>query len=104
MGFYPNLSQSQWDDWYSQREQRRTQSQVRITEQMATAAERNWTAHVVIASGHAGLAPHFKEMESEMYRVLARVDDPLDVREYLVAMGLASREWLRLFERVNARR
>ena len=61
---------------------------------MANRAERNWTAHVVIASEHAGLKPYFKSLEAEIYRVLARVDDPWVVRRYLNWLRLASRDWM----------
>lgn len=61
---------------------------------MSTARERNWTAHLVLASEHGGLAPLFKALEHEMYRVLARVDDPRDVREYLKALKHRSEEWI----------
>lgn len=60
---------------------------------MATMVERNGTAHVVISSEHAGLKPHFKALEAEIYRALARADDPREVVHYLVAMRRASREW-----------
>ena len=63
---------------------------------MATEVERTWTAQVVLASEHAGLAPMFKALEHEMLRVLARVDDPRDVREYLLAMRRTSDAWLKV--------
>jgi hypothetical protein len=66
---------------------------------MATVKERNWTAQVVIASQHAGLRPHFKNMEAEVLRVLARVDDPRDVMEYLSLLRRASEAWLKVNER-----
>lgn len=50
----------------------------------AVRPERNWTAHVVISSDHAGLRPYFKLLEAEIVRVLARIDDPRDVKRYLV--------------------
>lgn len=65
---------------------------------MATAPERNWTAHLVISSEHAGLAPYFKELEATMYQVLARVDNPRHVRYFLERIRAASREWLREYE------
>jgi len=61
---------------------------------MATEVERSWTAQIVLASEHAGLAPMFKTLEHEMLRVLARVDDPKQVREYLTAMKHRSEEWI----------
>jgi len=65
---------------------------------MATEVERNWTAHLVISTEHAGLRPHFKALEAEVCRVLARVDDPRDVREYLLALRRTSEAWLKVNE------
>lgn len=61
---------------------------------MATPTERNWTAHLVISTEHAGLRPHFKALEAELYRVLARCDDPRDVMYYLKELRMASGGWL----------
>ncbi len=61
---------------------------------MATGVERNWTAHLVVSSEHAGLKPHFKATEAELYRALARIDDPREVVQYLMAIRHASREWM----------
>ena len=66
---------------------------------MAIASERNWTAHVVIASDHAGLKPQFKRLEAEIYRVLARLDDPRQVRRYLTKLFEVSEAWLSVYER-----
>lgn len=60
---------------------------------MKALIERNWTAHLVISSEHAGLKPYFKALEDEMYRVLARVDDPRKIREYLMYLRRASAGW-----------
>lgn len=60
---------------------------------MATASERNWTAHIVTSSEHAELKPYFKAFEAEMYRVLARCDNPRDVMFYVQALLKASGEW-----------
>lgn len=65
-----------------------------ITKVMATDIERNWTAHLVLSSEHAGLRPHFKALEDEIYRVLARIDDPREVRHYLQTIREVSRMWL----------
>ena len=64
---------------------------------MATEAERNWTAHLVIASEHAGLSPAFKMLENEIRRVLARVDEPRQVMDYLIELRLQSARWLRTY-------
>lgn len=60
---------------------------------MATETERNWTAHVVIASEHAGLNRLFKLLEHEVVHALARIDDPRQVREYITALRFASLGW-----------
>lgn len=60
---------------------------------MSTTGERNWTAHLVISSEHAGLRPYFKALEDELYRVTARLDEPRRVRDYLHFMRSASRAW-----------
>lgn len=65
---------------------------------MATRVERNWTANIVVSSEHAGLRPYFKDFEAEVYRVLARVDDPRDVREYIAALRRTSEAWLKVNE------
>jgi hypothetical protein len=61
---------------------------------MATQVERNWTAHLVISSEHAGLRPYFKALEDEMYRVLARVNDPREVKMYVEHLKAESAGWL----------
>ena len=66
---------------------------------MSTATERNWTAHLVISCEHAGLRPYFKQLEAELYRVLARVDDPHDVCEYLQGIVGQSKDWFLWYER-----
>ena len=60
---------------------------------MATEVDRNWTAHLVISSEHAGLKPLFKRLEAELYRALARIDDPKLVRAYLQSLIDASAAW-----------
>lgn len=60
---------------------------------MENRAERNWTAHVVISSDHAGLRPYFKLLEAEVLRVLARIDDPQDVKRFLVDLVQHSKRY-----------
>jgi len=60
---------------------------------MSIATERNWTAHLVISCEHAGLKPYFKGLEYAMYHALARIDDPIRVREYIAALVWASETW-----------
>jgi hypothetical protein len=69
---------------------------------MDTSAERNWTATLVIASDHAGLCKEFKVFENEMYRVLARTDDPRMVRLYVGFLIAASKEWCAKYDLLDA--
>lgn len=62
------------------------------------------TAHLVISSSHAGLAPYFRRLEEEMLRVLARVDDPRDVIRYLKVLRGVSHDWLDTFNAERMRR
>lgn len=71
---------------------------------MATEVERNWTAQIVVASDHAGLRPYFKALEAEIYRVLARVDEPRLVAKYLDSLVESSRVWLWAREAATARK
>lgn len=61
---------------------------------MKTGGDRNWTAQIVLSSEHAGLRPFFKGLETEMMHVLARVDDPKWVKDYLIELRLQSKAWL----------
>ncbi len=69
---------------------------------MGTSDEYRYTAHVVIASDHAGLSPVFKAFEREIYRVLARVEDPDDVKLYLEALRRASQHFIDILEAKRA--
>jgi hypothetical protein len=69
---------------------------------MGTSDEYRYTAHVVIASDHAGLSPVFKAFERQIYRVLARVEDPDDVRLYLEALRRASQHFVDILEAKRA--
>jgi hypothetical protein len=64
---------------------------------MSIPTERNWTAHVVISCEHAGLQPYFKQLEAELYHVLARIDDPRDVKDYLQVLRERSKAWAMAF-------
>ena len=77
---------------------------LRITSEMAIQWHRNWTASIVVSCEHAGLRPWFKSFEAELYRVLARVDDAREVREYLAYLGGASRDWLIAYDQVKGRK
>ena len=65
---------------------------------MPTSTERNWTAHLVISSDHAGLKRHFDQLGAEMYRALARLDEPKRVRDYVHFMRSASAGWLTAYK------
>ena len=71
---------------------------------MAATGERNWTAQLVISCDHAGLRPHFKALENEMYRVLARIDDPRRVIAYLDVLMLRSKAWSEAFGALEPRK
>ena len=73
-----------------------------IANVMETGGDRTWTAHIVIASSHAGLAPYFRRLEEELLRVLARIDDPRDVRDYLAALRATSAAWLAMLQARHA--
>ena len=61
---------------------------------MATTGERNWTAQVVVSCEHAGLRPYFKQLEDELRHVLARIDDPRDVKRYLSDLREHSKRYM----------
>jgi hypothetical protein len=63
---------------------------------MATSGNREWKASIVISSEHVGLRPHFKLLESELYRALARIEDPRKVTDYLRWMIGASANWVEI--------
>jgi hypothetical protein len=69
---------------------------------MATPTERNWTAHLVISSDHAGLRPYFKRLEAELYHVLACVDHPAAVKLYIEHLVAESRNWNRRHQFLRA--
>lgn len=70
---------------------------LRVVGVMKTGGDRNWTAQIVLSSEHAGLRPYFKQLEAELMHVLARLDDPKDVRNYLRDMRNESRVWAEYF-------
>jgi hypothetical protein len=59
---------------------------------------------VVVSCEHAGLRPYFKGLEDEIYRVLARIDEPKEVVAYLSALWNTSREWFELAEQFLSRK
>jgi hypothetical protein len=71
---------------------------------MATESERTWTAHIVISCEHAGLRPHFQELEYEIRHVLARVDDPRKVEDYVNFLSEQSQSYFTLFCKRNSRK
>lgn len=48
---------------------------------------------VNMSSDHAGIAAELKRLEREIYRVVAHVDDPRKLRDYLQVMELRSKVW-----------
>ena len=48
---------------------------------------------VNMSSDHAGIAAELKKLEREIYRVIAHVDDPRKVRDYLQVLELRSKVW-----------
>jgi hypothetical protein len=60
---------------------------------MATRPEPQFTASIVISSEHAGLRPHFKDLEHELYRALACCRDSREAKHYLIHIRHVSREW-----------
>ena len=60
---------------------------------MSPSDERNWTAQIVISFEHMGLKPFGQQLEYELRRVLARVDDPRDVKKYLQFLTAASKAY-----------
>jgi len=71
---------------------------------METGGDRNWTAHIVIACDHGGLRSHFQALEAELLHVLARVDEPKDIRDYLAALSGQSKMWFTKYERLHAKK
>lgn len=49
---------------------------------------------VALSSDHAGIAAELKRLEREMYRVVARIEDPRYVRDYLLRLQTTSKLWL----------
>ena len=48
---------------------------------------------VNMSSDHAGIAAELKKLEREMYRVIAHVDDPRKLRDYIERLGAESQQW-----------
>jgi len=66
--------------------------------------ERDWTASIVISSEHAGLRPHFKQLEAELLHALANIDDPRMVAKYLDSLLTTSRVWVRARQAMRERK
>ena len=58
---------------------------------MATRTDNRWKAIVTLASDHGGIGPELQKLENEIIRVLARLDDPRKVRDYVQFLRLESR-------------
>lgn len=50
---------------------------------MSPRRDRPWTAHIVMATEHAGLKPYFQKLEDALYGCLSELDDPRHVRDFL---------------------
>ena len=50
-------------------------------------------ATVVLSSDHAGINPRLSQLELEIRRTLARIDDPRAVRDYIRYLVQESREF-----------
>lgn len=48
---------------------------------------------VNMSSDHTGIAAELDKLEREIYRVIAHVDDPRKLRDYLQVMALRSKAW-----------
>jgi len=48
---------------------------------------------VNMSSDHAGIAAELSKLEREIYGVVARVDDPRQLRDYLQVLELRSKAW-----------
>jgi len=48
---------------------------------------------VNMSSDHAGIAAELKKLEREIYRVVAHLDDPRKLRDYLLELRLDSVSW-----------
>lgn len=46
-----------------------------------------------MSSDHAGIAAELNKLEREIYRVIAHIDDPRKLRDYLQVMELRSKVW-----------
>jgi len=61
---------------------------------MAIAADNRWKAILSMSSAHAGINQELGRFRNELYRALARIDDPRDVRDYLGNLISNSHWWL----------
>jgi hypothetical protein len=61
---------------------------------MATQTRNRFKATVVLSSDHAAIALELQKLERAIYHVLARVDNPRVLRDYLTALRTASCIWL----------
>lgn len=59
---------------------------------MAIRPEPQFTASIVISSEHAGLRPHFKGLEAEIYHALALCPSAREAKHYLRTMLRTSQQ------------
>lgn len=55
--------------------------------------DNRWKVTLGMSSDHAGINIELGFLRTEMYRVLARIDDPRRVRDYIERLRWRSREW-----------
>ncbi len=48
---------------------------------------------IVLQCDHAGLQPLYQKLEDEMRRVIASMDEPRQMRDYVDMLMWRSREW-----------
>jgi len=65
---------------------------------MSNSGFNKWKAMIVLSSDHQELLRPFALLEDEILGTLNQLNKAHEVREYLISMELASREWLKLFQ------
>ncbi len=70
---------------------------------MATRVDNRWKAILGMSSDHAGINQELGRFRNELYRALARIEDPRDVRDYLNCLEDYSRSWMAGLERYGRR-
>ena len=71
---------------------------------MATLIYNRWKVILGMSSDHAGINGELGRLRTELYRVLAQVEDPRHVKHYLMALRRASREWRQIMAAADIER